>query len=258
MPKEHQYLVDRYAQSLTKYEVKTLFERLRVEKGSVSAATRDIELSRKTFYDWESSSDDVKMSTKRKVLEANLEMDLDGTIDFLVKKTALDYNEILERYVNTTGDRILAIEDQEEFNRELSRFTKSLKEHSGALTDIRTIHLKELFDTLNTKASSLSVDGIEMDLHFMNFEVISQKFIQLLEVLDMKTMFKNEIASKLGLPKEFVEKACKAASYLDPPIITEKIPGFSGRGTNRITLKEMSFVETDPLKYIYAQKDGKE
>jgi DNA-binding XRE family transcriptional regulator len=254
LSEEHRYIVDRYAQSLTKYEVKTLFERLRERKGSLAAATKDIEITRKTVYDWESSSDDVKMSTKRKVLEAILEIDFSGTIDFLVKKTALNYREILERHVNMSLNKILSTENSEDFQQNISLFERTLKSHIGALFDIKTVHIEEMTDLINQKAQSLGATEIPRDIDLMSPQLLSQKSIQLIEVLSMKTMFKNEIASKLGLPKEFVDRACLAASYINPPSELQEIPRFTNRVMDDTKIMDVS-LKYGQFEHAFARKE---
>lgn len=263
MSKEYQYLVDRYAQSLTKYEVKTLFERLRERKGSVAAATKDAEISRKTVYDWEDNSDDVKMATKRKILQASLETDMSGTTDFLIKKTTLDHSEILERYINTNLNKILNIATKEEFQQNVSQFEKTLKSHIGALFDIKTLHIEEITEQINQKAHSLGTEEIPKDISLMSPQTLSQKLILLLEVFSMKTMFKNEIAARLGLPKEFVERASSAASYIDPPSEPHEIlnppselygiPGASV-GMDYFKSQEVE-TELDRFRHVFARKE---
>jgi hypothetical protein len=251
---KYQYIVDRYSQSLTKYEVQTLFAGLKEKSGSLSAATRDAELTRKTVYDWESSSSDIKMNTKRKVLETSLESDFYGTLEFIVKKTEADYNEILERYINTNISKILSTEDKTEFQSLVSTFDKYLKMHSGSIYDIKTINIDEIIDLLNQKALSLGVRGIDRDISLFSPQILSQKFIQLLEIINVKSMFKNEIAEKLKLPEEFIARAFKASSYIDPPTeSSDERFGFQNPKANGLTVKSMG-IENQPFPFALAQK----
>ena len=214
---QYQYLVDRYSQSLTKYDVQELFERLVEIKGNnVTAATREAGIQRKTVYDWENNSEDIRNSTKRKVLDASLKNDLHRTIEFLVRKNAMNHHEILERYISMSCDEIMSINDPQEFQRRTMLFEKFIKSNSGAIHDTKTIPIEEMIDSINQKSTSLGVKGIAKDINLISPLILSQKFIHLLEIFDVKTMFKGEIADKLDLPKEFVERACRAMSYIGP------------------------------------------
>jgi vacuolar-type H+-ATPase subunit E/Vma4 len=213
---EYQYLLDRYAQSLTKFDSQALFERSKERVGNLAAATREAEITRMTVYNWEKSTDDVKTKTKRKILAANLEADYFGTIEFLTRKTARERNEILERYINARLDRISKISDPEEFKTETSNLVKYLKANSGALLDIRSMHMDEVISAINKKASSLGVEGITQGVEFISSRILSYKFLRLLEVICMKTMYKEEIADRLNLPVDFVNEACTVAKYINP------------------------------------------
>lgn len=224
MSEKHTYLVDRYSQSLTKFDVIELFERLREAKGTITAATKEVDVTRKTVNDWDKSTDDVKTVTKRKILKASLKADPLGTMDYLVRKNAADYHEILERYINVAFKRILSLDDPVEFQESISSFEKYIKSYRGALFDIKTTPIEEMMDAINQKAGSLGVEGIIQDIDLIPPRRLSLKFINLLEVFNRKTMFKEEMAEKIGLPNEFIDRACNSISYIDPSPVPIKDP----------------------------------
>lgn len=209
------YLVNRYAQSLTKYDSKALFEFLAETKGSIKAASEEAEITRKTVYDWQNSSSEMRSLTKRKILEASLENDYFGTMEMLIRKISDDKNEILERYINETLNRLLSVGDQQEFEKLANKFERYLKEHSGAIFDIPTIRLSKIMGLINTKANSLCAKGISTSIDLIKPLTLSEKFIQFIELSQMPTP-KEEFAPKLGLPDEFITRALKAENYLGP------------------------------------------
>lgn len=251
---QHQYLVDRYSKSLTKYDVKELFERLVEIKGNnVTAATREAGIQRKTVYDWENNSEDIRTSTKSKVLDASLKNDLHRTIEFLVRKNAMNHHEILERYISMNCDEIISINDPQEFQRRTMSFEKFIKSNSGAIHDTKTIPIEEMIDSINQKSTSLGVKGIAKDINLISPLVLSQKFIHLLEIFDMNTMFKDEIAHKVDLPKEFIERACKAINYFDPSTRpTEEFVDVYGKRIARLNVQR---TELKTKGYIFAQQE---
>lgn len=216
MSEEYEYLVDRYSSSLTKYDVLELFRRLEEKKGNKTTATKEADIQRKTVWDWVHNTKDIKEATKRKVLQASLKTDLYGTIDFLVRKNATDYNEILQRCIYMIFENMISLNEASEFQRRISQFEEYLRSNAGAISDIKTIPIEEMIDSVNQKASSLGVEEIAKDINFISPQRLSQKIMHLLEVFSTKSMFKHEIADKLGLPKEFVERACKAFDYMNP------------------------------------------
>ena len=215
--------------------------------GNVAAATRQVDIQRKTVYDWETNSDDVKTSTKRKILEANLENDLYGTMEFLIRKNATNYHEILERYIATSCDEIASLAEPRELQTRLTSFEKFIKSHIGAIHDIKTIPIAELIASINQKSKSLGTEGISRDVRLISSWELSQRFINLLETFNNKSMFKHEMADKFDLPEEFIKQACVAISYMDPPTQTnEDIVNFNEGKVSRIPLEE---VQLTPLQH---------
>jgi hypothetical protein len=252
--KEHQYLLDRYSQSLTKYDSQNLFHRLMEKTGSLSAATKEVEITRKTVYDWENSAEDLKTITKRKILDASLEVDPYETLDFLVRKSAIDYHEVLERYINASLDRILATDDPKELQLRISDFEKYILSHNGGLFEIKTIPIEEITHLINKKAASKGVKGIATNIDLVSPRKLAQKFISLLEVFSMKTMTKHEMPNRLGLPKEFVDRACHAISYIDPSgQLSEDILELATEKPSSLDIHRVGF-ETTPYGHLYSRK----
>ena len=253
---QHQYLLDRYAQSLTKYDVQELFERLKEKLGNVTAATREVDIQRKTVYDWETSSEDVKASTKRKILEASLNNDVYGTMEFLVRKNAMNYHEILERYISTSCDEIVSLNELHEFQTRITGFEKFMKSHIGAIHDIKTIPIEEMIASINQKSNSLGVEGISEDVNLISPWRLSQKFIHLLETFNTATMFKQEMADRLDLPKEFITRACEAISYMDPPTQPSgRVMGLGERKVSRLSVEEVDLVTLPYMHHLNARKE---
>ena len=88
------YLAEKYAHILTKEDVLQLFKTLEKAYGSVSKATREIGIQRKTAYDW-SETGDVKLKTKIKILENSIKTKPDYTLNFLLERSEERASEIL-------------------------------------------------------------------------------------------------------------------------------------------------------------------
>ncbi len=248
---EHQYIVDRYSQSLTKYDVKALFEKAIKRTGSLAAATKEAEITRKTVYDWDKTSDDIKATTKRKILQTSLEADYYWTLEFLNRKTDMEHKEILERYINSKVEKITSISGVEEFQKYTTDFVKFLKANTGAVLDLRSMHIEELLKAVNEKAQSIGTDGISGGVEFINPQILSHKFMLLLEAISLKTMTKEEMPSRFNLPQDFVEQACKMARYINP---TNNAPeDFNNvlAPRNPIDIQKVSFEQ--PFEQLFEQ-----
>lgn len=88
------YLAEKYAHILTKEDVLQLFKNLEKTLGSVSKATREVGIQRKTVYDW-SETGDVKLKTKLKILETLIKTKPDYTLNFILERSEERAFEIL-------------------------------------------------------------------------------------------------------------------------------------------------------------------
>jgi len=226
---------------------------LRAIKGNKTAATIEADIQRKTVWDWVHSTKDIKEATKRKVLQASLKTDLYGTIDFLVRKNATDYNEILQRCIYMIYENILSVNEALEFQGRISQFEKCIRSHAGAIFGIKTIPIEEMIDSINQKANSLGVEGIAQDINLISPQRLSQKFIHLLETFSTKTMFRDEIPNKLGLPKEFVDRAIEASSYLGPSSAQPDEEVVRGVGDMDLTVAKIG-LRQHPFGYLHSTR----
>lgn len=213
---DYEYLLNRYSQSLSKYDVLSLFKQIKDCIGNMSAATKEIEITRKTVYDWEKSTEDIKASTKRKILQACLESNYYSTIEFLTRKTELEHREVLQRYINSRCDRLMGIVNKDEFENDLQSFSKFLKDNAGSISDLRALKLEQAINDINKKADSLGASRIQGAVEFMNSRVLSKRFMMLLEAITLKTMPKEDMANQIKLPAEYIDEACRIAKYIDP------------------------------------------
>ncbi|MGD0029475.1 MAG: hypothetical protein ABSC91_11110 [Candidatus Bathyarchaeia archaeon] len=255
---KYQYLVDRYSQSLTKYDIKNLFRRLIKIKGSVAAATKAANIKRKTYYDWEDNGEDVKPATKRKVLDACLSSDPFGTIDFLINKDELDYNELLQRQISMICDQIDDETDPAELSKWNTILEKFIKSHTGAIQDLKTVSLADMLNSVNLKAKALGVEEIAKDVSLIQPNLLSEKFVDLLDIFRNKsTMSCIEIVNALGLPEEFVNRACRIYGYTPALYSTEatqeKYILASSASLHRIIEPEKPTAELQ-LEYIAARR----
>jgi hypothetical protein len=216
---DYNYLVDRYSQSLTKYDIKALFEKLKERTGSVTAATKEIEITRKTVYDWEKTTDEIKASTKRKILQTSLEADYYWTLGFLARKTNNEYQEILRRYIDSKVERIKVAQDIEDFESQKQDFVKFLKVNTGAILDLRNTRIEKILFCINEKAASIGAEGIPDSVEYMNPRELSTKFLHLLQAITLKSMPKKEMAHSVRLPPDFINQACTLARYIDPTCV---------------------------------------
>jgi hypothetical protein len=211
-----EYLVIRFSENLTKYDVQYLFESLKQDKGSLAAATKEIDIERKTVYDWDSNNSEIRLATKRKVLSACLNEDINKTIAYLMEKTFLDYSDVSQRYNNFLFEKIMTIEKKSELCDLISLFEKNLRANKVLFLGANEERISAMMEEVNKKAKAFEIAGIANDLFLMSTDKLENKFLLLIDILSEQKLRKQDIAKSLNLPFDFVEKACQVYGYLGP------------------------------------------
>jgi transcriptional regulator with XRE-family HTH domain len=214
------YLADRYAEILTKYDVQTLFGSLEHFYGNLSAASDALGIQRKTVYDWEKNSEDVRISTKRKILDASLKCHLERTILFLLEKMGGDLNELLERHVSLTYRKIMQSSQPGELSRHLDAFRDLLDKHGTTLFESDEERMNHLIDEINKRAITFNLHPIERSIKNIPSESLAEKFSELLEIMRDKKLSRSEIIASFGLPPHFAESVCNIYGYIGPQVVS--------------------------------------
>jgi hypothetical protein len=211
------YLLNRFSENLTKYDVKNLFETLRKEKGSLLAATKEIAIERKTVYDWDSNNSEVRLATKRKVLSASLDDDFAKTLSYLMEKSLLDYSEICERYNTLLFEELMTCDRKPQFEDVLAIFEKTLRHNRTLISGEYEERVIMMIDEINRKAQQeFGLNGIDSNFALMSTDKLASKFLLLVDVLSEQKLRKNEISAALHLPKSFIDNICTVYGYLGP------------------------------------------
>lgn len=213
------YLADRYAEVLTKYDVQTLFGWLTEYYGNLSAASDALGIQRKTVYDWDKNSDDVRTITKRKILDATLKCDSERTTLFLLEKMYGDLNELLARHVSLTHRKIMQSSDPSELSKHLAAFRDLLGKHGTILFDSDEDKMNHLIDEINKKCLVFKLSPIERSIRNIPPESLAQRFSALLEVLRDKRLSRHDIIASFDLPRDFTESICNIYGYIGPQIV---------------------------------------
>lgn len=213
------YLADRYAGVLTKYDVQTLFGWLIEYYGNLSAASNALGIQRKTVYDWDKNSDDVRTITKRKILDAALKCYAERITSFLLEKMYGDLNELLARHISITHRKIMQGTDPSELSRNLAAFRALLDKHGAILLDSDEEKMNHLIDEINQKCAAFKLPPIERSIRNIPPESLAQRFSILLEILRDKKLSRQEIIDSFNLPRDFTASICNIYGYIGPQVV---------------------------------------
>lgn len=193
-----------------------LFGWLKDAYGSVAEAARVTGVQRKTVYDWETLTEEVRLETKSKVLEQSMKLDENRTLEFLVRKTDNDLREILQHYLRCIYENSMKANSKEDLSKYLALFRNIQNNHRGAIFDNQPDEIEEMNKTLAVRAKRFQIDLVEPSIHLIRPEVLADKIVTLLKIMEMKKLKVEDLRKSFDLPSEFVGNVCKALNYLDP------------------------------------------
>lgn len=210
------YISKRYAPLLTKYDMQMLFSWLTDAYGSIAKAAKVTKVQRKTIYDWETNTEDVRLETKIKVLEQSMKLDENRTLEFLIRKTDNDLKEVLQHHLRCLFENAMKTDSKEDFLEHASLFHDIQGNHRGAVFDNPREDINEMNQALTAKAKEFQVDIAEPSIRLIPPETLAEKIIAFLEVLKTKKYTIEEMKKLFDLPSELIGNVCKALNYLDP------------------------------------------
>ena len=210
------YIAKRYAPLLTKYDIQMLFRWLTDAFGSIAKAAEVTKVQRKTIYDWDTSTEDVRLETKIKVLEQSIKLDENRTLEFLIRKTDNDLKEALQHYLRYLIENAMKTDLKEDFLKYSSLFHDIQRTHRGAVFDNRPEDIREMNEALTAKAKEFQVDIAEPSVHLIPPEILAEKIIALLKILETTKFTIEEMKKSFDLPSELIDNIGKAINYLGP------------------------------------------
>ena len=210
------YITNRYAPVLTKYDTQMLFGWLTDTYGSIAKAAEVTKVQRKTIYDWETNTEDIRVETKTKVLEQSMKLDENRTLNFLIRKTDNDLKEVLHHHLRRLFENAMKTDSKKDFLEYATLFRDIQGNHRGAVFDNPTEDINEMNQALTAKAKEIQIDIAEPSVHLIPPEILAEKIIAFLEILSTRKLTIEEMKKSFDLPSDLIDKVGKALNYLDP------------------------------------------
>ena len=199
------YIADRYAGILTKEDVGQLFDAL-TEKlhGNRSEAARQCGLTGKATYDWERAGY-VKLTTKRKVLDACLRMDFLGTVEYLLKRSSERTVDVLRTILSTIYAEAIETNSKEQFIILLDRFDALRTEYRGLINDRIMDEVTDMLSMLRQKAPELEVPVPPKSIEDVPAKELLEVFPLIGDMYLSDPQGARVVAKTLDLPLESIE-----------------------------------------------------
>jgi hypothetical protein len=146
-----------YADLLRGSDIVELFNSLEKVYGNTSRAAKACGLERKTVYDWKrkAGAEDLRVSTKRKVVSALLEQAPNETLESMLERLLAQVRELLHVYLSTVYEQAVVEKDPNEFDRLVTRFGQSVSRFAGLVAGRNEIETSTMMRGLSVRAQEL-------------------------------------------------------------------------------------------------------
>jgi hypothetical protein len=248
---------EKYANMLTGRDVSRLFDHLK-SITSRSEAARICDLERRTTFYWDGNKE-IKLQTKKQVLQALLEKDYLFTLNYLCERSFEISSETIDLYLKSIYENAMnadiAIED---FRKLFYTFYESRIKFSPLINSSMTDVVSDLLKNLDEQALLLNIPLPKMPLSIMNAEEMVEKLPFVIKMLPSQISESNfnYLEKQLNLPLDFIKFASHVrteACLIEHP----KIPIIENTALNPSNSLMYPISATDTansLKYIGLMK----
>jgi len=201
-------IVDKYAGLLDGRDISTLFNRLRGST-SRSQAARLCELERRTTYYW-TDSGEVRLLTKRRVLQANLEKDFSFTLRYLCDRTTRASIEIIRLYVGALYEKAMDPElNRAELQKSIKEFCAARTKYSPVVGSSMTPDIGQMTVNLKNKSEEMRIDFPVLPISNMNVNEMVSMLPQLVKIVPVNLGEDDlqEISRRYGIADNLVKFA---------------------------------------------------
>ncbi len=221
--------VEKYANMLTGRDVSKLFEHLKNSTNRAEAA-RICDLERRTTFYW-TDNKEIKLQTKKQVLQALLENDYLFTLDYLCEKTLELSNETVDLYLKSLYENAMDPDtDSSQFEKLMNSFFENRIKFSSLIGKSLLDVVSDMSKNLAEQATILNIHKPKMPLAIMNGEEIVEKLPFIIKMLPKNITEESidNIERQLELPRGLIEFA---SDVREQTCIVQAVPTIAYKNT---------------------------
>ena len=199
---------EKYANMLTGLDVSKLFEHLK-NITNRSEAARICDLERRTTFYW-AGNKEIKLQTKKQVLQALLEKDYLFTLKYLCEKSLDISNETVDLYLKSIYENAMNPDiNVEDFRNLVNTFFESRVKYAPLISATINDVIFELSRNLEEQASVFNISIPNMPLSVMNGEEVVEKLPFVIKMLPNQISENSfeDLEKQLKLPLDFIKFA---------------------------------------------------
>jgi len=178
------YIVNRFAETLTKSDIFELFKQLEERYGVISKACEKIGIERKTFYHWKNAKQ-INLDTKTKVLKVALEEHPIDTLETLARKYRNRTKEILAILLE-----ILEENNPIKIRKLIDKSADIINEYSTPITEYLQYEINDLIDTIHYKGYDINIKSQEYSIRLSTIKEL-QRILLSYENITSATTYEN-------------------------------------------------------------------
>jgi len=202
------YLAEKYASLVNADMVKTLFEKLAILLGdNRTKAADECGLTRKAIYDWDNLKEEIKLSTKEKVLEQSLEQMPIETLDYLTKQMHDSSSDVLMSYLSSIYERVYDTKKESDFLQVTGKFEDATRTYAGLIYKKLDYEVDDMMKELSLFAKSQNIKWMPHPVHLYDSNDLKKIIPQIVNswIYYGLPQTPEELASRLKIPKDVVD-----------------------------------------------------
>lgn len=201
-------MIEKYANYVDTEGIITLFGKYQKSLGdNRTLAAKECDITPKSVYDWEALKENVKHSTKVKVLEKIIEDLPVETFSYLTQKLYDSSTETLISCLTTLYETSFDAKDEKEYLQTVKEFENVTRKYAGLIYKHRDLEVNHMFSKLSTYAKSQRYHWKPQQTILYDSETVKQMIPQIISswIYYGLPMSAEELASRNKFPLEFVK-----------------------------------------------------
>lgn len=185
------YLAKEYANLLNDETVISLFEELiKINKGNRTKAAKKCGLSRKTVYDWPATKEDIKLSTKIKVLDEAFNQIPEESLEKIMERLSDSGTDVLTSYLSSIYEKAFSAKSKKNLSVLLDRFNIISEKYSGWIYKNLDFELEDMMEKLASYSETKNIDWKKPIVHLIPK---TQNKVDTFQGLEIKTESQNQL-----------------------------------------------------------------
>ena len=199
---------EKYANYLDSEGAILLFDKLQKEFGNkLEPTATECGITKASVYGWRTRKEDVKHSTKVKILETSIEKLPLDTFLYLTDKLYKSSSETLLTCLSTLYEQTYDAKNADEFLKTVNMFENIVKKYAGLIYQEHDLEVNKLFLSMNDFAKSKNFHWMPHQTVLLEYTAVQQLVPQMVAMWFHPTFPHSieELAERRNLPLDIVQ-----------------------------------------------------